>query len=47
MTIVAHSQATQMMFYNFVANNVYYKQSVNLLVALGPIAVNQDISPTN
>ena len=37
-TVVAHSQGSQMMFYNLVKNQSYILENVNLLVTLAPIA---------
>lgn len=38
LTVVAHSQGSQMMLYNLERNATYYSKNVNLLVTLGTVA---------
>ena len=37
-TLIAHSQGTQEIFYNLITNKTYSQNNINLIVALGPIA---------
>ena len=46
-TLVAHSQATQMMFYNLITNSTYFGDNVNLLITTGPLAQGTLLSQTN
>ena len=47
MTLVAHSQSTQMMFYNLATNSSYYAKHINFLVAMGPVMEPSDTSDFN
>ena len=47
MTVVAHSQGTSLLFNNFAQNQSYYKESINVLIALGPLGKITSTSPIN